>query len=353
MPNKICFVSHGLEGGGMERALVSLANYYAEKNCDVSILNIYKTEVFFKIHPSIQIIWPKFIRKNRYVHILRLFPFIRKNIKQIKPDVVFSFGETFNSYVIIALALLNQRLILTNRMWPTLDLGFPTAFLNKYFYRFADGVVAQTNIAKSIIKEKYFNDNVVVIPNAVMPVETEGVPKKNQIISVGRLSKAKGHIVLLRAFSKLPKNDWSLHLVGDGAETEKLKKEAKFLGIADRTIFHGHLKGFSKLMAESKIFVLPSMHEGFPNALVEAMSVPLPCISSNCVAGPADIIRHGENGLLVSPGDENELAAAMEKLIEDEGLRANLAQKAFEVRDTYNFETIAERYLKFLLPPEL
>ncbi len=353
MPNKICFISHGLEGGGMERALVSLANYYAEKNYEVSILNLYKTGVFFYLHPDIQIIWPDFPRKNRYVHILMLLPFIRRNIKKIKPDVVFSFGETFNSYVIIALALLNQRLILTNRMWPTLDLGFPATFLNKLFYRFADGVVAQTSIAKKLIEERSFNNNVLVIPNAVMPVETAAKAKKNQIISVGRLSKAKGHIFLIRAFAKLQKNGWTLHLVGNGAEYQKLKQEAEDLGIAGKTVFHGHLKDFSELMAESKIFVLPSMHEGFPNALVEAMSVPLPCISSNCVAGPADIIRHGENGLLVTPGDENELAAAMEKLIADEGLRANLAQKAFEVREIYNFETIAERYLKFLLPPEL
>ena len=102
------------------------------------------------------------------------------------------------------------------------------------------------------------------------------------------------------------------------------------------------------MLGESEIFVLPSLHEGFPNALLEAMSVPIACISSNCTAGPADIIKHGINGLLVKPGDENELEEAINKLIENPELRKSMAEEAYKVRDRYNYEKIADEYVKFI-----
>lgn len=346
---KICFVSHGLGGGGMERALVSLANDFVKKNHEVTILNIYNTEIFFDLDPRIQIIWPKFKRQNRFLYILRLLPFIRNQIRKVNPDVVFSFGETFNSYVIISTRFLNHRLILTNRMWPLLKLGFPSEYLNRFLYRLADGVISQTTTAKDLIKKNSFNSNITVIPNAVVPIETITVSKKKQIISVGRLSKAKGHSTLLNAFARLPKNDWTLHLVGDGSESEHLKSAAVVLGVSDKTFFHGHLKDFSNLLAESEIFVLPSFFEGFPNALIEAMSVPLACISSNCVAGPSDIIQDGINGMLFETGNNQQLADRLLKLMNDLVLRENLAKEAYKVRQDYEFNKIADSYLKFLL----
>jgi glycosyltransferase involved in cell wall biosynthesis len=347
---KICFVSHGLSGGGMERALVSLANYFAENEHEVTILNIYKTEIFFDLDTRIRVIWPDFERTNRVLYILRLLPFIRRNIKNIKPDVVLSFGETFNSYVVFASAFLKTRIVLTNRMWPQLRLGFPADNLNRILYRFADGVIAQTQTAKEIIKKKAYNRNIIVIPNSVVPINANRKEKKQQIVSVGRLTKAKGHTILLKAFAKLQVKEWSLHLIGDGSERQSLEREANALEIADKVYFHGHLKDFSTLLAESEIFVLPSLFEGFPNALIEAMSLPLACISSDCIAGPGDIIQHGVNGILVKPGDVPELTTAIEKLISEKAYRDSLAKEAYKVRSTYDFETIAHRYLEFMLP---
>lgn len=345
---KICFVSHGLAGGGMERALVSLANHFAEKNNEITILNIYRTEVFFDVDPRIKIVWPEIKRGNRVWYILRLIPFLRNEIKQLKPDVIFSFGETFNSYVILATRFLNIKVVLSNRMWPSLKLGFPAEYLNRLLYRFANGVIAQTNTARQFICKRSYNSNIIVIPNAVKPIEIKQFTKKKQIISVGRISKAKGHIILLKAFAKVAEQNWTLHLIGDGPERNNLETEAEKLGVTNRVIFHGHLKNFNKLLGESEIFVLPSFYEGFPNALLEAMSVPLACISSNCVAGPSDIIEHGKNGMLVETGNVDELAVAIERLIADKELRENIAKEAYKVRETYKFDKIANQYLDFI-----
>jgi len=142
--------------------------------------------------------------------------------------------------------------------------------------------------------------------------------------------------------------DWSLHIVGDGIERKKLEKETEILGIEDRVVFYGHLKDFSRILSESEIFVLPSLYEGFPNALVEAMSVPLACISSDCVAGPKDIITNGINGILVPQSDSTALAKSLQILIKDKALRDCLSKNAYKIREELNFEKIAGRYLDFI-----
>jgi glycosyltransferase involved in cell wall biosynthesis len=154
--------------------------------------------------------------------------------------------------------------------------------------------------------------------------------------------------VLLRAFAQLNHTDWSLQIIGDGPERKSLEAEAQLLNISNQVQFHGHLKDFKKILVESQIFVLSSFYEGFPNALLEAMSVPLACISSNCVAGPADIINHRINGLLVETNNVKALAQSLEELIQNEVFRNELATKAIEVRGKYSFERVAKMVEKFI-----
>jgi glycosyltransferase involved in cell wall biosynthesis len=92
------------------------------------------------------------------------------------------------------------------------------------------------------------------------------------------------------------------------------------------------------------------LKEGFPNALLEAMSVPLPCITTDFFHGKNEIIENGINGLIVKPADVKELTDALELLIRDESLRDKLAKNAIKVREVYNFNNIANQYLNFILP---
>lgn len=118
MPKSICFVGGGLAGGGQERALTNLANEFAERGYSITIIFLFKTEIFFTLHPSIKVKWPTIDRKdnNKFIYAFKLIPFIRKSILKVNPDTVVSFGDWFNAYVLMATRFLGKRVYITNRM---------------------------------------------------------------------------------------------------------------------------------------------------------------------------------------------------------------------------------------------
>ncbi|CDN30871.1 Glycosyl transferase group 1 family protein [Mucinivorans hirudinis] len=352
MGMKIAFISAGFRrfSGGQERIVASLANHYARAGHDVSIVCLFKSETFFPLEQSIKVYEPTINRdgNNRFLYALKIIPYIRRTVRRIKPDTMLGVGEWFNPFTVLATLGLGYPLYLTDRMSPDLRFGVVLDGAKKLFYRFSRGVIAQTSYAAQTIKRRTGVRNIIVIPNPVNAIKRTEAEKRNVIITVGRLSPEKGQEYLIRAFAKLGREDWKLSLVGDGVSREKLKALVTELDVSDSVVFHGHKLDFVKELSEAEIFVLPSLSEGFPNALIEAMSLPLACISSDCTAGPRDIIEEGVNGMLVEPANVDALAAAMEKLMYDKTLRERLSKNACRVRDELNFETISLRYLKFI-----
>jgi glycosyltransferase involved in cell wall biosynthesis len=349
---KILIINNGFAGGGIERASVSLANYFAQLGYDVKLLALYKSEHFFSINPTIQCFEPEFDRTkiHRFIYLFKMIFFARKYIKRVKPDTILAYSEWTNPYVAIAVAGLKIPLFLTDRMNPLAKLPLLSELLRKLLYKRANGIIAQTNFAKEILQKKTKSKNITVISNPVNIIERVSCEVKNRIVTVGRLSPEKGHRFLIEAFSRLKNDDWELSIVGDGIEMTNLKNLARELKVEKRVIFHGHLKNFALQLSEAKIFVLPSLKEGFPNALLEAMSVPLPCITTDFFHGKNEIIENGINGLIVKPADVKELTDALKLLIRDESLRDKLAKNAIKVREVYNFSNIANQYLNFILP---
>lgn len=350
--SKILIINNGLATGGIERASVSLANYWAEKEFDVTVLALYQSEHFFTLHPKIRLMEPDFSRKNlnQAVYVIKMILFARKHIKQIQPDAILAFSEWTNPYMVVANMDLPYPLFLSDRMNPLARLPYLSELLRTKFYKKATGIIAQSSFAKKILFEKTKAKNIKVIHNPVNTINKVECALKKRIVTVGRLSPEKGHRFLIEAFADLKTNEWELSIVGDGKEMENLKKLAAELNLEKRVIFHGHLKDFSFQLSEAQIFVLPSLKEGFPNALLEAMSVPLACITTDFFQGNNEIIDHGVNGLIVKPQDAKELTSAMELLVNDESLRNKLSKNAFKVREEYSFGKISDQYLNFILP---
>ena len=151
---------------------------------------------------------------------------------------------------------------------------------------------------------------------------------------------------MIRAFSDAQSRQeyWRLVILGEGPERSKLEKLAGTLGIRDAVVMPGIVKEPTEWMHKAQFFALPSRYEGFPNALLEAMACGCAVIATDCPSGPAEIIHHNENGLLVPKEDIKALSAGMSRLMEDRELRTCLGQRALEVRSRFAKDTIMAQW---------
>jgi len=175
------------------------------------------------------------------------------------------------------------------------------------------------------------------------------VPEEAPIVGVtSQLDERKGHSVLLEAMVRMREARPHLVLVGRGDFELALRRRAASLGLADRVHFLGFSRDVPQLLRGFDVFVLPSLSEGFPNTLVEAMATGLPCIASELACIP-EIIEHGRSGLLVKPGDPAALAEALDGLLARPSLRRSLGRAARQqVLDEFDLAGSADRFIGYV-----
>ncbi|MBO5485678.1 MAG: glycosyltransferase, partial [Eubacterium sp.] len=152
-------------------------------------------------------------------------------------------------------------------------------------------------------------------------------------------------------FSRVVREFPELELViyGEGSYREELEKERARLGLEEKIKLPGAVDCVADAVQSAKLFVLSSDYEGMPNALLEAMALGIPVISTDCpCGGPAEIIRDGENGFLVSVGKEEELIDAMQKLLRDDELGNRIGNNARQVQQDYSEEQTFEKLYQYL-----
>jgi glycosyltransferase involved in cell wall biosynthesis len=184
-------------------------------------------------------------------------------------------------------------------------------------------------------------ERTVVIRNAV---DVATVPRTRhtaatpRVVAVGRLKPPKDCLTLVRALAGLSPGSFEALIVGDGPDRGALEAEIRRLGLAERVQLAGERRDVPELLAASDVFVLSSASEGLPVSVLEAMAAELPVIAS-AVGGMSELVVDGETGLLVPPGDADELAAALGRVIADRNLRRRFgaagrarAEELFDLR---------------------
>lgn len=345
---KICLTNSALHCGGAERALSELANHLVARGYDVTIFLLFKKDIFYTIDPRIKIVEPDFSRDtmNKYLYGFRTIAYIRSSLKEINPDVVLNFF--FPSYFLLCTVGLKFPIYISIRNNPANKMTLDPFWLRRVIYKRARGIIAQTNYAARVIYEQVKHPNIKVIPNYIRAVDKKNITPKNQIITVGRLVKGKGHNDLLDIFASLNRPDWKLVFAGDGPLRKTLEQKAIDLGIQEQTVFAGFQPDVDIVLQEAKIFAFCSYSEGFPNALLEAMATPLPCISYNCNAGPSDVIKDGTNGYLVPVGNKEMFAQKLLQLMDDAPLRNELAKQSAITIEDFGSARLFQSYIDFL-----
>ncbi|MBN1181846.1 MAG: glycosyltransferase [Bacteroidales bacterium] len=354
----LCLLIPSLQAGGMERVMSELAGYFAARK-DIEIhLVLYgiTREIFYAIPESIIMHKPVFQFNNNWRRIssLRTLFFLRATIKKLKPSSVLSFGEYWNSFILIALFGLKYPIYISDRCQPDKSLGKFHDLLRKILYPKATGIVAQTQKAAEIYRKQFNHNNIRIIGNPIRTIKSrKNIQRENIVLMVGRLIKTKHQDKLIELFLKLSKPGWKLVIVGydhlKQNTSRQLKKIISDNSAEELVILEGKQTDVENYYFKSKIFAFTSSSEGFPNVIGEAMSAGLPVIAFDCVAGPSEMIKDNVNGYLIPLFDYDLFQKKLETLMDSEGLRVSFGEKAKESIVQFSVENICEQYLRFLL----
>ncbi len=337
-----------LQGGGAERVMTTLANYWASLGWEITLLTYEKegTVPFYNLHPDIHLIQINALSLNPF-----LLPFdIVKRILQMRwvmrqqcPQVVVAFMDMNNVLTALAARGLGIPVCIAERSHPqSTPLPFLKKAIRDTIYSFARAIIVQTertyeSFSKTIKTPVRVIQNPILIPELALNYDAKN------IIAVGRLSVEKGFDALVQAFSITGENhsDWTLTIWGEGPDRIKLEQLIQEKSLEKRVTLPGASKDIFHEMAKGSIFVLSSRFEGMPNALAEAMALGMAVIATDCPTGPRELITPFEDGLLVPVDNIKALAEGMALLMQDPKMRKNFGEKASLKMGKYSIQHIS------------
>ena len=285
---------------------------------------------------------------------------LRRAIQHAGAHNVISLCGPANVASVLACRGGTNYLVISERNDPARQkLRFPWDTLRRPLYGEADVVTANTHGALETMRSYVAPEKLAHVPNPVdardptREARVEGLTGQ-RLLMVGRLAPQKGHSVLFRALARLPDDlaSWRLSIVGQGELEDELRTQAEQLGVAARIDWHGQVKDPYPYYEAASILVLPSLHEGSPNALLEAMSCGLAAIVSDASPGPLELVTDELNGLVVPAGDATALASKITRLARSPDLRRKLGTEARQLSTRHALPKVVARWEELLDPWE-
>lgn len=350
---------HSLASGGAERVATNMANYWYGMGWRVTLITMAPTKHdFFSLEPGVERVSLGLEKDSGTIlqalgnNIFRLLA-LRRILRSKHPDVALSLMTSAN--VLLALSSIGLPLICVGAEHshpPRAQLGASWSWLRRFTYGWLDALVVLTRESKEWIERHTHARNVSIIPNPIIwPLPEQcplvdpmsvGQTGRKRLLAVGRLSRVKGYDILLAAFAELaPKHpEWELVIIGAGPERGALHAYIEASGLSGRAVLAGRVGNLADWYGHAQLFVMTSLHEGFPNVLLEALAHGLPAVSFDCEAGPRNILRHEVDGLLVPDQEIPALVAALDRMMSDTALRETCAARAVEVRTRFSEASI-------------
>lgn len=331
--------------GGAERVAANLANWFTADG---------DTVVFFctkKPAEKEYIIAKSIVRHFCYAGSkLSIISNLRKSLKKERPDIVLVMGTPMCVYAIPALASLGIPTVVSERSAPqNAKIKKATRKWSNFLINFAQAYVFQTTGAKSYFNKR-IQDKGYIIPNPLVVKELPSPYKgerTSSFVAMGRLVREKNYPLLISSFVKFHEKhpEYSLEIYGDGNQREMLE------GLINSANCEGYISlcharnDVLEHVKDAAAFVLTSDLEGMPNALIEAMAIGLPCISTDCPSGgPADLIQNGINGILIPVNNEKALVDALSRIVEDKDNSDRMGKEAIKIRNDLDIDIIARKW---------
>lgn len=342
MTNISFFISN-LSTGGAEGVCVNLANELSKKGIAIELIvcNLNNSPLQNRLSEHVK------LTNFRKATVKECLFLAIKHILISKPKVIITFGYEPSVLMILANLITLKRSKIIARNVNTISHVMSAAesvkakalkHALKFFYPLADFHINQSkNMEDDLLKTFAINPcKSAVINNPVSRIIEDGAKTillvdehpSPYILCVGRLESQKRFDVAIEAFAKIAaiKNDICLHIVGDGSQKKLLEELSLKLGVAHRVKFLGQQQNVVPQFLNARLTLLTSDYEGFPNVLVESITLGTPVISLDCDSGPSEIIIDGENGFLIK--NKEELPAAIIKALNEPISRERTMQSA-------------------------
>jgi len=348
-PIRIGFVLTELAGGGAERSMLTIIDALDRRRF-TPILILFDSRQDHAPPRDVPVI---VLSARAPLAILRLVSRVKqlaRVVREQRLDLVVSFLIGPNVVAIAASRLARVPVVIGERSAPRTVLSRENtqlrarafwAALVRLTYPRATGVVTNTEGARAELAEflRIPADRVTVIPNAIdlerisalaaEPLDAGMTwPPEPVLVHVGRFTVAKDHDTLLNAFAQVRRRrPATLVLVGDGEDEGHVRARCHELGLDAHVIFTGFTRNPYRYLARATISVLTSRFEGLPNALIEAMALGIPIVSTASQFGPVELLGGGDLGVLTPVGDAAAFAAAVEALLDDPARRRELSER--------------------------
>ena len=354
----VLFIS-ALRKGGAERVMVNLADYLHRNGVRVTLVTQYICEEEYTLPAGIprilSEITPQEETGSRIGDFLARYRKLCRIFTELHPDCILSFIGKNNIMTLLCTRFTGIPAVVSVRGEPKSEYyNFPMRFLAKTLFACAAGVVVQTGAARDffppVIRKK-----AVILKNPLNPAfvrERRTGRPDGRIVSVGRVDANKNHALILRAFARIAPEfpNASLVVYGDGEKRRELIRKTQELGLSDRVQFPGAVSDVAEKIRTASAFVLSSGHEGMPNALIEAMCLGIPSISTDCpCGGPRELIEDGVNGYLIPVGDEEALADRLRRIFSDEEGAEKMGKQAALLLEEYRPERVNAEWMDYLL----
>jgi glycosyltransferase involved in cell wall biosynthesis len=344
--------------GGIERAIVNLANLLVEKGKQVSILVLDETDqTYYPLDARVKVVQHPLsfgISKqgnviSRKIRMLSDVIKLRRALRSLHPGTIIATEYPFASAAILSGARKYAKIYSwEHHHFHELKKSWFWENLSKQTYPKLDGIVCLNEDEKKLFSG--MNPTGIVIPNFVEAHATSTLNNK-LILTVGRLTEVKGTDVLLNVakevFTRHP--EWNWKLIGDGEIKHFVTAFIKENDLDGRLILQtppGH--DIFNEYRQASIYVMTSRFECLPMTIMEAQSCGLPVVAFDCETGPRHLIQQNENGILVPPFDTDKMANAISMLITNE-IRKKMGENAFQNIKKYDREKIFEMWEKEIL----
>ena len=350
----LLFYINAIHEGGAERVIIQLAKHFSEIGYRSILVTSFIDENEYEVPNSVEriTIEEKQSKKNVIVRNIQRIIALRKICKKYKADALISFMAEPNLRAVIANIGLKTKTIVSVRNDPKREYsGFLGRFIGKCLLPMADGCVFQTEDAKNWFPKSLKSKSQVIF-NDVDRIffETEYVGGKD-IVTLGRLCEQKNQRMLIDAFSEIcdKHKDVDLMIYGIGPLSEQLKQQISSLNLESRVFLMGLTSESNNVLSKARCFVLSSDYEGMPNALLEALAIGVPSISTDCpCGGPRMLIEDGINGLLVPINDTEEMTKALDSLLSNPCKASEMGSNAKDMSLRYSTDKVFEQWRRYI-----